>query len=140
MKESPIPLTPSIILFDGVCNLCNGFVQFILARESAPHLKFAALQSTIGVQLLQYYQLPLEQTPSSIIFIEKGVYYTQSAAILKIASHLKGGWQYATYLLYLPKPFRDFIYNRIAKNRYLLFGKTTACWLPTPALKSRFLE
>lgn len=129
----------SIILFDGVCNLCNGFVQFILNREKNKSIKFAALQSDIGIQLLKQYHLPLETTPSSIVFIEDGKCYTQSSAILKIAAHLKGRWAYANYLFFIPKPIRDFIYYLVGKNRYLLFGKSNTCWLPTPEFQKRFL-
>jgi len=128
-----------IILFDGVCNLCNGFVQFILNKEQTSVITFAALQSEIGIELLKQYKLPIEQTPSSIIFIENSHAYTESSAILRIAKHLKGAWSLAAYLIIIPKPIRDFIYRVIGKNRYLLFGKSDACWLPTPELQKRFL-
>ena len=131
--------TQSIILFDGVCNLCNGFVQFILTREKTDRLIFTSLQSDKGMALLKEYHLPLEETPSSIVFIEEGKAYTQSTAILKIARHLKGIWCLAPYLLIIPKPIRDLVYELIGKNRYRLFGKSTTCWLPTPEFKKRFL-
>ncbi len=133
-------LKQPIILFDGICNLCNGFVQFVLEREKNKKLTFAALQSEVGQILLKQHNLPLETTPSSIIFISSSkVAYTQSSAVLKMAKFLKKPWYYATYLLFLPKPIRDFFYQIIAKNRYVFFGKTEACWLPTPELQSRFL-
>ena len=129
----------SIILFDGVCNLCNGFVQFILNREKTDRLIFTSLQSEKGMDLLKEYNLPLEKTPSSIVFIENGKAYTQSTAILNIARHLKGFWSLAPYLLIIPKPIRDLIYELIGKNRYRLFGKSATCWLPTPELRKRFI-
>ena len=129
----------SIILFDGICNLCNGFVQFILNREKTDKLIFVSLQSKIGMALLKEYHLPLEEMPSSIVFIENGKAYTQSTAILRIARYLKGIWCLAPYLLIIPKPIRDFVYQLLGKNRYRLFGKSTTCWLPTAELQKRFL-
>lgn len=132
-------LKQPIILFDGVCNLCNGFVQFVLDREKNNKITFAALQSEVGQTLLKQYNLPLETTPSSIIFISGNKAHTQSSAVLKMAKFLKKPWYFITYFLAIPKPIRDFIYRIIAKNRYVFFGKTEACWLPTPELQSRFL-
>lgn len=129
----------SIILFDGLCNLCNGFVQFVLDREKTDELIFTSLQSESGKALLKEYHLPLETTPSSIVFIENGKAYTQSTAILRIAKHLKGIWRLAPSLLIIPKPIRDLVYQILGKNRYLLFGKSATCWLPTPELQKRFL-
>lgn len=129
-----------IILFDGVCNLCNGFVQFILKHEQQQEIHFTTLKSKQGIALLQQYNLPIEQTPSSIVLIEKNQCYTQSTAILRISQYLVKPWKYGRYLMIIPKPLRDILYQLIARNRYYFFGQATTCWLPTAALQQRFLE
>lgn len=122
-----------LILFDGVCNLCNGFVQFVLKNEKTKVLKFTSLQSDIGVEIFP------EQKLDSIAFVKNGVVYTKSKAVLQILSYLTFPWKVFTVFKILPKFISDFFYDIIAKNRYRLFGKKEACWLPTPDFKSRFV-
>lgn len=126
-----------IILFDGVCNLCNGFVQFVIKRDPHAKFKFAALQSDAAVELLLTHQIDPKEL-SSVIFIVNNTVYTQSDAALKIAQYLGSAWPLAASLLIIPKFIRNAIYRFIAKNRYRWFGKTEQCMVPNPKFKNRF--
>ena len=128
----------NIILFDGVCNLCNHSVQFIIKRDPKGHFKFASLQSEIGQKLVEQYGIP--KGIESIIYIEKDKVYIKSSAALRISRKLNGYWRYLTILSILPSSFRDFFYDVIAKNRYKWFGKKESCLLPTIETKKRFLD
>lgn len=127
-----------IVLFDGVCNLCNGFVQFAIEHDKQAKLKFTSLQSDAAQQLLE----PLgqaDQPLDSVILVENGKLYTKSAAGLRILRHFGGTWRLFYGLIIFPKLIRDFVYDIIANNRYKWFGKKNECWIPTPELRSRFL-
>jgi predicted DCC family thiol-disulfide oxidoreductase YuxK len=128
----------NIILFDGVCNLCNHSVQFIIKRDPKGHFKFASLQSEIGQKLVEQYGIP--KGIESIIYIENDKVYIKSSAALRISRKLNGYWRYLTILSILPSSFRDFIYDVIAKNRYKWFGKKESCLLPTKETRKRFLD
>ncbi len=135
----------AIILFDGVCNLCNAAVTFVIDRDPDAHFRFAALQSDVGQTLLAQ-QSSLEapsleaRTPlESVVLIENARLYTHSAAALRIAKRLRGGWPLLYCLIVLPRPLRDRAYTWVARNRYRWFGKTQACRVPTAELKGRFL-
>ena len=125
----------NIIFFDGICNLCNSSVNFIITRDREARFKFAPLQSEIAKNYL-------DQTEEfeSIVLLTNGGVYKKSTAALKIARELKGGWKLLYIFIILPKFLRDFFYDIIAKNRYKWFGKKDACMVPTPELKSRFLD
>ena len=127
-----------VILFDGVCNLCNSSVQFIINRDPQVKFHFAALQSETGGRLLQSSDLPT-QVFQSIVLIKNGTVYQKSDAALEIARQLSGLWPALYAFKIVPPFFRDFVYNQIAKNRYGWFGKKDHCMIPTPQLKSRFL-
>jgi predicted DCC family thiol-disulfide oxidoreductase YuxK len=128
-----------IILFDGVCNLCNNSVQFVIERDTDNVFKFAALQSEIGQQLAKVRGIDTAVV-NSIILLEPGVaYYTKSTAALKIAQSFGGAWQLTTVLEWIPENIRNWVYDYIAKNRYKWYGKKDACMIPTPDLKSKFL-
>lgn len=127
-----------VILFDGVCNLCTGSVQFILKRDKEKKFLFASLQSSYGQDLLKQLDLPAD-TFNSFILYESGKVFTRSTAALKMFSQLKG-WGWVKIFWIVPKFIRDAVYNLIAKNRYKWFGKKEECWLPTPDLKARFLD
>ena len=127
-----------IILFDGVCNLCTGSVQFILKRDKEKKFLFASLQSNFGQELLKKFDLPTN-TFNSFILLQEGKIFTRSTAALKMFQQLKG-WKWVKIFWIVPRFIRDSIYNLIAKYRYTWFGKKNECWLPTPELKSRFLE
>ena len=130
---------PVLILFDGVCNLCNGFVQFLIRRDPREKFKFASLQSEVGRSLLKQFNIDPDLL-HSIVVIDNDVAFQRSDAALCIANHLGGGWKILKAFYILPRFFRDACYNAIAKNRYRIFGKKDSCMIPTPELKERFVE
>ena len=127
-----------LILFDGVCNLCNKSVQFVIKRDPEAQFQFASLQSNAGQQFLKENNLP-ENNFNSFVLYERGKVFTRSTAALKVASKLKG-WRWSKSLFIIPKFLRDAVYNLIANNRYKWFGKRNECMIPTPELKERFLS
>jgi predicted DCC family thiol-disulfide oxidoreductase YuxK len=128
-----------IILFDGVCNLCNGSVVFILQRENSPIFKFASIQSQAGKELLASCGLPSDYD-QAIVFIDRGKVYLGSTAALKIGQQLRFPWSILSYAgLFVPRFVRDWVYNQIAAHRYQWFGKRDICMVPTESLKARFL-
>lgn len=134
----------AVVLFDGVCNLCNASVNFIIDRDKPGYFRFAPLQSERASELLiAQGKKPLAPgtDPDSISLLEDGKLYEQSTAALRIAKRLSGAWPMLYYLsIWIPRPIRDFVYRIVARNRYRWFGKSDACRMPTPALKARFLE
>jgi predicted DCC family thiol-disulfide oxidoreductase YuxK len=128
-----------IILFDGVCNLCNGAVQFIIRHDKKDQFLFASLQSNEGQKLLAKYNFPVDEL-NSFILIDNGKAYTRSTGALKVFKKLNGSLPLLYGFIILPKFIRDGVYNLIAKNRYKWFGKKDECMIPTPALKARFLN
>lgn len=128
----------AIVLFDGVCNFCNGSVNFIIERDKENYFKFAPLQSQIGEELLQKYEIDKAET-DSVILIEDEKAYMHSTAALRIARRLGGIWSWLYAFIIVPRGLRDFIYRLFAKNRYRLFGKQDACMMPTPEIRQRFL-
>ena len=127
-----------LVLFDGVCNLCNGSVQFIIKRDPTGIFKFASLQSEFGQAQLKKFNLA--DVLHSIIVIEKDICYQQSDAAIKIAKRLKSPWRWISIGRIIPRFIRDMIYNLIATNRYRMFGKQDSCMLPTPELRARFIQ
>lgn len=127
-----------IILFDGVCNLCNTAIIFVIKRDSKDRFKFAALQSERGLELVKRYGINTEVI-DSIILIEEGKAYVKSTAALKIARGLSGGWPLLYGFVILPESLRNWVYDWIAKNRYKWFGKRESCMIPTPELLNKFL-
>jgi len=129
-----------IILFDGICNLCNTSVQYIIKRDGKKIYSFASLQSDITKKILSQFNQKSFNNYDSIILIENEKVYYKSTAALRIAKNLSGLNKILYIFIIIPKPFRDFIYDFIAKNRYKWFGKKDNCMLPTPNMKSRFIE
>jgi predicted DCC family thiol-disulfide oxidoreductase YuxK len=129
----------SIILFDGVCNLCNSAVQFVIQRDKRNNFLFASLQSTPGQELLQSHHLPAGNI-SSFVLVENRNIYLGSTGALRVAKKLNGIWPLLYIFIIVPKFIRDRVYYWIAKNRYKWFGKKNECMVPTPALKASFLE
>lgn len=136
-----IPGNKPVLLFDGVCNLCNDSVQFIIRRDPASRILFASLQSKAGKQLLKAHNiLSPDHTPTTIILIIKGKHYVKSEAALRILRILGGVYKFLSWPLFcLPLRFRDRVYELVARNRYKWFGKQESCMLPNPQLKTRFL-
>lgn len=126
------------VLFDGVCNLCNSTVQFIIRNDRRGRFRFAALQSEAGRELLQQYQLP-EKALNTVVLIAGGRAFTRSTAALEIARRLDSAWPICYAAVVLPPFLRDSVYDFIARNRYRWFGKQEACMMPSPELKQRFL-
>ena len=126
-------------MFDGICNLCNQSVQFVIEHDSKNQFRFASLQSDFGQDFLKKNKLEAIQF-DSIVFIEDDQFYTKSSAALKIAKYLDGITSWLTIFMIVPKPLRDIVYSFIAKNRYRWFGKNESCWLPTKELKAKFIE
>ena len=129
----------SVILFDGVCNLCNHSVQFIIKRDKKNQLLFASLQGKTGQEILKKFNLPANDF-NSFILLEGDKIYARSTAALRIAKKLGGGWKLLYGFMIIPRFIRDAVYNLIAKNRYKWFGKRDECMIPTPELKERFLD
>lgn len=126
----------SIILFDGVCPFCVGWVQRLIRMDRAKKFRFASLQSSFAKQLLSKYPL---RSLDSIILYEHGKIYTHSTAVLRIAKSLPGWWKGIYLFILIPRPLRDAIYSLIAKNRYRLFKKRGQCFVPSAAVRKRFL-
>lgn len=127
-----------LILFDGVCNLCNGSVQLIIRHDPRAHFRFASLQSPLGEELRA--RLGIDpKTVDSIILVEGDRWFRESDAALRIALGMSGAWKALSVLRIIPRPIRDALYRLIARNRYRWFGKQETCWLPTPELRGRFL-
>lgn len=127
-----------ILLFDGVCNLCDGFVQFIMKRDQSAKFRFAPLQSAAGQQLLEHFQLDSDEI-DSVVLIDAGKSYIKSTAALRAGKCLGGLWRLPYVLVFIPAFIRNGVYDFIARNRYKWFGEKDACMIPTPEVRSRFL-
>lgn len=129
----------AIILFDGVCNFCDGAVNFVIERDKKNYFKFAPLQSENGQKLAAEHGIDLQKI-DSVVLIEGGRAYTHSTAALKIARNLDGIWSLPFWLIVVPPAVRDYFYKLFAENRYRLFGKKDACMLPPPEVRAKFLN
>lgn len=128
-----------LVLFDGVCNLCNNSVQRIISNDENDYFRFASLQSDFAKEKLNEFGLVSEHL-KSVILIENNKIYTKSTAALRIAKKLKGAYKILYVFIIIPSFIRDFVYNYIAKNRYKWFGKQESCWIPSQELKAKFLS
>lgn len=128
----------NIILFDGVCNFCNAFVQFTIKRDSKTKFKFASLQSKSGQALLTKFNLPTTDF-NSLVYIKGENHFVRSSAVLNYVRELDGAWKLLYVFIVIPRPVRDYLYRKIANSRYRLWGSRQSCSLPTPKLKERFL-
>ncbi|WP_348797177.1 thiol-disulfide oxidoreductase DCC family protein [Flavobacterium adhaerens] len=134
-----LPPNKKIILFDGVCNLCNSAVQFVIQHDKNDIFRFVALQSELGQEILNYIGIDSANI-DSIILYEPGVaYYYKSSAAIQIAKHLGGFWHFGTVFKIIPNGIRNLLYDYVAKNRYKWYGKKESCMIPTPELKVKFL-
>ena len=128
-----------LVIFDGVCNLCNGTVQFIIKRDRNKKFSFITCQSPIGKDMLMQAGLPAGDQ-STVVYLREGVPYLKSMAVLKILRDLGRGWSLLYILVVIPPFLRDFIYNFIAKNRYSFFGRSKSCRVPNSETMDRFLQ
>ena len=127
-----------VILFDGVCNLCNNSVTFVIKKDPGNKFKFAALQSDAGKELVQKFHIDTDNT-DSIVLIDGDKAYVKSTAALRIAKELKGAWPLLYGFIILPTFLRNWVYDWVARNRYRWFGKMDSCMIPTPELQEKFL-
>jgi predicted DCC family thiol-disulfide oxidoreductase YuxK len=127
----------NIVLFDGVCNLCNRSVDFIIRNEKSYKLQFASLQSDVGKSIVS--KSGLDEIPDSVMLYVDGKLLVRSDAVLAISTYLKRPYAYGTIFKYVPKVLRDSVYNLIAKNRYRWFGKKETCRVPSADERERFL-
>lgn len=132
MEEKPI------ILFDGVCNFCNGAIQFIIKHDKKSNFQFAALQSSIGEKLIETY--PELKNLDSVILLQNGKVKTESTAALHISKKLDGWPKMFYILIIIPAPIRNYFYQLFARNRYRFFGKSETCMMPTKEIRDRFLS
>jgi predicted DCC family thiol-disulfide oxidoreductase YuxK len=135
-----VPKGKKIILFDGVCNLCNSAVQFVILHDKKDVFRFVALQSELGQEILNHIGINPKNIDSIILYQPEVAYYYKSEAALQIAKDLGGFFYLAQIFKIIPEPIRNTIYDYIAKNRYKWYGKKESCMIPTAALQSKFLE
>ena len=140
MEIRDLPKDKKIILFDGVCNLCYSSVQYVIKHDKKDIFRCVSLQSDLGQKILKHIGINPIHT-DSIVLYEPGIsYYYKSTAALEIAKGLSGIFTLATIFKILPAGIRDFVYDYVAKHRYKWYGKKESCMIPTPELKSKFLE
>ena len=139
MNKTLATLPENIVIFDGVCNLCEFSVNFIFERDSAGQFYFTPAQSPLGASLLKRFGINTSRL-DTVVLVRDGLAFTRSAAAIEIASKLDKPWNLLTVFQAVPEPLRDMIYDLIAQNRYQIFGKKEACMLPSEALRKRFLE
>ena len=138
VRGRPKREAPRVILFDGVCNLCNGFIQFVIARDPGAQFRFGAITTPAAQALL--HAAGVETAPDSIVLLEDTRVFWRSDAALRIARRLSFPWRLAYGLVIVPRFLRDPVYDFIAAHRYQWFGRRDVCMVPTPDLKQRFLD
>lgn len=134
-----LPQDKKIILFDGVCNLCNSAVQFVIQNDKKDVFRFVALQSDLGQEILNHIGINPKNIDSIILYEPSVAYYYKSSAAIEIAKSLGGFWHLGTVFRIIPTGIRNSLYDYIAKNRYKWYGKKESCMIPTPELKAKFL-
>ncbi len=140
MNLEKLPTNKKIILFDGVCNLCEASVQYVIQHDKKDKFRFVALQSELGQEILQHIGIPKNHIDSVVLYEPGVAYFYKSDAALEIAKELQGIFTLATVFKIIPASIRNIVYHYIAKNRYNWYGKKTTCWLPTKELESKFLN
>ena len=136
MPDSTHPL----LLFDGVCNLCNSAVQAVIRRDPEGRVRLASLQSDAAAHALAEIGVDAADLPDSMVLIENGTVRTRSAAAIRLSRILGFPWSLFAITWIIPRPIRDWVYGVIARNRYRWFGKRESCMTPDPALRARFLD
>ncbi|MES2574825.1 MAG: thiol-disulfide oxidoreductase DCC family protein [Bacteroidota bacterium] len=134
-----LPPNKKIILFDGVCNLCNSAVQFVIQHDKKDVFRFVPLQSELGKEILQHIGINPKNIDSIILYEPEVAYYYKSSAAIEIAKSLGGLLHFGTIFRIIPTAIRNRLYDYIAKNRYKWYGKKESCMIPTPKLKAKFL-
>ena len=134
-----LPKNKKIILFDGVCNLCNTSINYVIDHDKQDIFRFVSLQSDLGETIQEYLGIENKSLDTIILYVPNEAYYIKSTAAIKIMNEFLGFWKLMQVFLILPSPVRDLVYNFIAKNRYKWYGKQESCRIPTPELKAKFL-
>jgi len=132
-------MSEQVILFDGVCKLCNASVNFIIRHDPKVYFRFAALQSEFARRILRHNDISTENF-ESLVLVENDIVFLKSTAALKIARELNGLWPVFYVLIFLPIPIRDFFYNLVARYRYRIFGRKNTCMIPGKDMMKRFIE
>ena len=128
----------NIVIFDGVCNLCNWAVRFIIKHDSRSIFTFASAQSETGKEILSRFEIDTPE-PESVSLLQNGSLLKKSSTALTIATELDGFWKYLAFLRVIPRPVRDIVYDWVARNRYRWFGKRNICMMPSKETENRFL-
>ncbi|MBN8642652.1 MAG: thiol-disulfide oxidoreductase DCC family protein [Flavobacteriales bacterium] len=136
---SELPKEKKILLFDGVCNLCNSSVQYVIKRDEKDEFRFVALQSELGQEIVKHIGIADKNIDSIVLYLPGIAYYYKSSAVIEISKSLQGFFNYGMLFRLLPTFLRDSVYDYIAKNRYKWYGKQESCMIPTPELKAKFL-
>lgn len=139
MEIAELPSDKKIILFDGVCNLCNSSVQYVIQRDKKDEFRFVALQSELGQKIIKHIGIANANIDSIVLYLPGIAYYYKSSAVIEIAKSLQGFFNYGMLFRLLPNAFRDVVYDYIARNRYKWYGKKESCMIPTTELKAKFL-
>lgn len=139
MEIAELPNDKKIILFDGVCNLCNSSVQYVIQRDKKDEFRFVALQSELGQKIIKHIGIANSNIDSIVLYLPGIAYYYKSSAVIEIAKSLQGFFNYGMLFRFLPNALRDVVYDYIARNRYKWYGKKESCMIPTPELKAKFL-
>lgn len=134
-----LQLHKKIILFDGVCNLCDASVQYIIKKDKKDIFRFVAIQSDLGKEIIEYIKIDITKIDSIILYEPNVAYYYKAEAALRIAKDLDGIVSIVSIFRFLPDTITNFFYDYIAKNRYKWYGKKDECMIPTPELKAKFL-
>ena len=140
IKMENLPKDKKIILFDGVCNLCDSAVQFIIKNDKKDLFRFVALQSDLGQKIIKHLGIDTVIIDSIILYQPGFAYFHKSEAVLKIAKDLGGIYYLASFLTIFPESFNNQVYDYVARNRYKWFGKKNHCLIPTTALQAKFLS
>ena len=135
-----LPQDKKIILFDGLCNLCDASVQFLIKKDTKDVFRFVSLQSELGKELLSKLPIAIQQTDSIILYESETLFYYKSKAIFQIIQSLGGIFNCLLIFKLLPTYFTDILYDCVAKNRYHWFGKKEQCLVPTKEIQSKFLN
>ena len=133
----PLPASP-LIVFDDVCVLCSGFVQWVIRRDPCGQFRFTAAQGALGQAIYRDLGLDPVRFETNLLVVD-GIAYGKLEAIIEVAMRLGGAWRAAALLKLLPVPLADWAYDRIARNRYALFGRRETCWQPSPEVAERVI-
>lgn len=139
MEIADLPKDKKIILFDGVCNLCNASVQFVIRRDRKDIFRFVPLQSELGLKIIQHLGIDPKNTDSIVLYEPGRAYYNKSEAAIEIVKEFGGLYTLLRILAVFPKSLSNFVYAFVAKNRYRWYGKQETCMMPSPEVAAKFL-